>query len=137
MLHTRRFRNEWLPVLLLALGTSLAAAPASAQQTVWDTVPSMDVVRNRLSLTPDQESKLAAIFERRAAELQKLRGQLEQATSRAQKRTILRDAKHGANAFNAEVEGLLDASQRSEWRELRAQTREKVKERYEEKRDSQ
>jgi Skp family chaperone for outer membrane proteins len=121
----------------LALGTSLAAGPASAQQTVWDTVPSMDVVRNRLSLTPDQESKLAAIFERRAAELQKLRGQLEQASSRAQKRTILRDAKHGANAFNAEVEGLLDASQRSEWRELRAQTREKVKERYEEKRDSQ
>ncbi|HEX5163462.1 MAG TPA: hypothetical protein VFV88_17185 [Steroidobacteraceae bacterium] len=122
---------------MLALGTSLAAGPASAQQTVWDTVPSMDVVRNRLSLTPDQESKLAAIFERRAAELQKLRGQLEQASSRAQKRTILRDAKHGANAFNAEVEGLLDASQRSEWRELRAQTREKVKERYEEKRDSQ
>ena len=107
MLHTRRFRNEWLPVLLLALGTSLAAAPASAQQTVWDTVPSMDVVRNRLSLTPDQESKLAAIFERRAAELQKLRGQLEQATSRAQKRTILRDAKHASTIVSAKPMSVL------------------------------
>ena len=137
MLHTSRSRNRLLPVLGLVLGACLVAGPASAQQSVWDTVPSMDVVRNRLSLTPEQESKLAPIFERRAAELRKVREQLEQATSRAQKRTILQDAKHGAKAFNSEVESLLDASQKSEWRELRAQTREKVKERYEEKRDQQ
>ena len=124
-------------MLGLVLGGGLAAGLAMAQQSVWDTVPSMDVVRNRLSLTPEQESKLAPIFERRAAELRKVREQLEQATSRAQKRTILQDAKHGAKAFNSEVESLLDASQKSEWRELRAQTREKVKERYEEKRDQQ
>ena len=137
MLHTRRSRTRLLPVLGLALAACLAAGPASAQQSVWDTVPSMDVVRNRLSLTPEQESKLAPIFERRAAELRKVREQLEAATSRAQKRTILRDAKHGADAFNSDVESVLDATQKSEWRELRAQTREKVKERYEEKRDQQ
>jgi hypothetical protein len=66
-----------------------------------------------------------------------VREQLEQATSSAQKRAILQDAKHGAKTFNSDVEGVLDASQKSEWRELRAQTREKVKERYEEKRDQQ
>jgi hypothetical protein len=126
-----------LPVLGLVLGACLVAGPASAQQSVWDTVPSMDVVRNRLSLTPEQESKLTPIFERRAAELRTVREQLEQATSRAQKRTIMQDAKHGAKAFNSDVEAVLDASQKSEWRELRAQTREKVKERYEEKRDQQ
>jgi len=124
-------------VLGLVLGGGLAAGLAMAQQSVWDTVPSMDVVRNRLSLTPEQESKLAPIFERRAAELRQVREQLEQATSSAQKRAILQDAKHGAKTFNSDVEGALDASQKSEWRELRAQTREKVKERYEEKRDQQ
>ena len=137
MLQTRHSRTGWVPALGLVLGACLAAGPASAQQSVWDTVPSMDVVRNRLSLTPEQESKLAPIFERRAGELRTVREQLEQATSRAQKRNILRDAKHGADALNKEVEGVLDASQKSEWRELRAQTREKVKERYEEKRDQQ
>ena len=52
------------------------ALPAIAQN-VWDTVPSMDVVRNRLSLTDEQEAKLIPIFERRIAELQKVRDQFE------------------------------------------------------------
>src|SRR6188508_1367012 len=105
VLHTSRSRTRWLPVLGLVLGGGLAAGLAMAQQSVWDTVPSMDVVRNRLSLTPEQESKLAPIFERRAAELRQVREQLEQATSSAQKRAILQDAKHGAKTFNSDVEG--------------------------------
>src|SRR5688572_31915425 len=97
----------------------------------------MDVVRSRLSLTREQEARLVPIFERRVAELQKVREQLAQATSDQQKRTVMRDAKQGAVAFNSQVEGVLDASQKSEWQEMRAETREKVKERYEQQKDSQ
>jgi hypothetical protein len=126
VLHSRTF-------LLVAL---LAVTPAFAQD-VWDTVPSMDVVRNRLNLTPEQESKLVPIFENRVGELQQLRNQVANATSNQQKRNLMRDAKKGQKAFNSQVESVLDASQKSEWRELRAQTREKVKERYEQRQDSQ
>ena len=111
------------------------ALPATAQN-VWDTVPSMDVVRNRLRLTEVQEAKLVPIFERRIAELQTVRDQFAEATTEQQKRTVLRNAKSDQDAFNSQVEAVLDASQKSEWRELRAETREKVKERYEQKQDS-
>jgi hypothetical protein len=97
----------------------------------------MDVVRNRLSLTPEQEAKLRPIFEHRIGELQTLKDQLAESTSKQHKRGLIRDAKNGAKSFNSQVEDVLDASQKSEWRELRAQTREKVKERYEQKKDSQ
>ena len=136
MLQTTRIRSGFLLCLGLALGAGFAALPASAQN-VWDTVPSMDVVRSRLELTIEQEARLLPIFERRVAELQKVRDQLAQATSDQEKRTVLRDAKQGADAFNSQVEGVLDASQKSEWQEMRAETREKVKDRYEQNKESQ
>ena len=120
-------------LLMMAL---LAATPVVAQD-VWDNVPSMDVVRNRLNLTPEQEAKLVPIFEQRIGELQQLRDQVAQAGSKKQKRNLMQAAKKGQNSFNKQVESVLDASQKSEWRELRAQTREKVKERYEQRQDSQ
>ena len=129
MLHSRALTLRLIPLLCLVLGTLLA--PPAAAQDVWDTVPSMDVVRNRLSLTPEQEARLVPIFERRIGELQQLKDQLAKATSQQQKNSLLRGAKEGAAAFNTDVEAVLDASQKDEWRELRAQTREKVKERYE------
>jgi len=136
VLQTTRIRSGFLLCLGLALGAGFAALPASAQN-VWDTVPSMDVVRSRLELTIEQEARLLPIFERRVAELQKVRDQLAQATSDQEKRTVLRDAKQGADAFNSQVEGVLDASQKSEWQEMRAETREKVKDRYEQNKESQ
>jgi hypothetical protein len=134
--HARRPTPRIVLGLCLAFCSSLVTAPA-AEQTVWDTVPSMDVVRSRLSLTPEQEAQLTPIFERRIGELQQLREQLAQATTQQQKRAVMQDAKKGQDAFSKQVEALLDASQKSEWRELRAQTREKVQERYEQQKDSQ
>jgi Skp family chaperone for outer membrane proteins len=101
-----------------------------------DAVPSIDVVRSRLSLTPAQDARLTPIFQDRASQLSGLKSQLEQAASRQDRRGILREAKKQADEFNKQVESQLDVSQKQEWRELRAQTREKVKRRVEEKRDS-
>lgn len=115
---------------------ALLAAPALAQ-TLRDSVPSIDVVRNRLSLTPEQEAKLRPLFQKRAGDLQAARAKLEQAASRAEKDNVLRDAKSEAQVFNTEVEGVLNKEQKAEWRELRDETREKLQERYEQKRESQ
>jgi len=77
------------------------------------------------------------IFQQRQAELQQSQLLLQQATSRQQKRDVLRDAKKSGDAFNKQVESLLTPSQKNEWHEIRNSVREKVKERAEEKRSSQ
>ena len=108
------------------------AVPAFAQdQTLRDSVPSIDVVRNRLHLTPEQEAKLRPMFRQREQQLYDTRAKLESAASSTGKREVLKAAKADARTFNEQVEGVLDASQKAEWRELRDETREKVKERYE------
>jgi len=108
------------------------AVPAFAQdQTLRDSVPSIDVVRNRLHLTPEQEAKLRPMFQQREQQLYETRSKLEAAASSTGKREVLQAAKADARTFNEQVEGVLDASQKAEWRELRDETRDKVKERYE------
>ena len=136
MPHSTRVGPRLLIWLCLASWAALASSPAGAAD-IWDTVPSMDVVRNRLSLTPEQEARLTPIFEQRIGEVQSLRDQLAKATTKQQKRTLMRDAKKGSDDFSSQVEAVLDTSQKSEWRELRAQTREKVKERYQQNQESQ
>ena len=69
-------------------------------------------------------------------QLRASREKLENASSRAEWQALLREAQIQGNAFSAEVEKLLSMSQVSEWRELRSETREKIQERYEEKRDA-
>ena len=128
-------RTRLLSFICAAL-LALLAAPVPAQ-TLRDYVPSIDVVRSRLNLTPQQEATLTPLFQQRAVDLQETRARLEQASSRSEKRDVLRGAKSQAQAFNSQVEDVLNAEQKSEWREIRDATREKVKERYERKRESQ
>ena len=132
MLHARRFS---LAALAAGLVFSLSMVSLSTAAPP-DAVPSIDVVRNRLSLTPEQEEKLVPLFQERRAQLQELRSRVEQASSRQDKRSLLREGKQQADTFNSKVESLLDVRQKQEWHELRNETREKVKERIEAKRDS-
>jgi hypothetical protein len=116
---------------------ALLAAPGFAQnQTLRDSVPSMDAVRSRLHLTPEQETRLAPLFRERELQLQQTRQKFELATSKTEKRAVLKAAKGEAQAFNAQVESVLDSSQKGDWRELRDETREKVKERYQRKHET-
>jgi hypothetical protein len=131
MLARTRLLSFVCPALLALLAAAVSA------QTLRDYVPSIDVVRSRLNLTPQQEATLTPLFQQRAVDLQETRARLEQASSRSEKRDVLRGAESQAQAFNSQVENVLNAEQRSEWREIRDATREKVKERYERKRESQ
>jgi hypothetical protein len=131
-------RQPNLIVILAAMVwmAMMASWPADAASP-WDTMPALDTVRSRLNLTPEQDSKIVPLFERRLSELQQTRVKLEQAPGRQEKRSVLRDAKRQGDTFNTNVESLLNTEQKSEWREIRKETREKFKERAEEKRDSQ
>ena len=131
-------RQPNLIVILAAMVwiAMMASWPADAASP-WDTVPALDTVRSRLNLTPEQDSKIVPLFERRLSELQQTRVKLGQAPSRQEKRSVLRDAKRQGDMFNTDVEKLLNTQQKSEWRDIRKETREKFKERAEEKRESQ
>jgi hypothetical protein len=118
--------------LLCAL---LASMPAVAAPML-DTLPTMDSLRNRLELTPEQESKLAPLLEKRVSELRQTKTQLAQATSDQQKRDVMREAKKAGDDFSHQVESLLTPSQQHEWREIRSELREKAKEKAEEKREA-
>ena len=124
--------NRLTTAASLLLCTFLASMPAVAAPML-DTLPTMDSLRNRLELSPEQEAKLAPLLDKRVAELRQTQTRLEEATSDQQKRTVLREAKEAGNAFNHEVESLLTPSQQHEWREIRSELREKAKERAEEK----
>ena len=100
-------------------------------------MPSIDVVRTRLNLTPEQEATLRPLFQKRAADLQEARARFEQAASRTEKQDVLRAVKSDAQTFNTQVESVLNNEQKAEWREMRDETREKVKERYEQKQESE
>ena len=113
----------------------LAAAPVSAQ-TFRDSVPSIEAVRSRLNLTPEQEAKLRPLFLQRGADIQATRTKLETATTSTEKKSVLHAAKSDAQAFNSQVEAVLNAQQKHDWRDMRDEAREKVKERYEREQDT-
>ena len=116
----------------LLLCAILASKPATAAPML-DTLPTLNSLSNRLELTPEQEDKLAPLFDRRIAELRQTKERLERAASDQQKRDVLRAAKEAGNAFNSQVESALTPSQQHEWRQIRKELREQAKERAEEK----
>lgn len=130
--HSRR--RLLAPALAAALWIG-AAGSFQLSAAPLDAIPTIDVVRSKLELTPDQEAQLVPLFERRLGQLQDTRAKLEEAASEADKRTVLRDAKGMQTEFNAQVEKLLSPSQVAKWRELRTQTREKLKEQHQDKHD--
>ena len=130
-----RLSRIGIPAAVLVLCAALSG-PAVAE-SVLQSIPSLDSLVSRLELTPEQEAQLRPLFEKRQSELQQSQALLQQATSKQQKREVLHDAKKSGDAFNKQVEKLLNPSQKHEWREIRGSIREKVKERAEEKRSSQ
>jgi hypothetical protein len=86
----------------------------------------------QLELSPEQEARLRPIFQKRMYELQQSQMLLQRATTPQRKDEVLQEAKKAGDDFNVQVESVLTPSQKHEWREIRSQVREKVKERTEE-----
>jgi hypothetical protein len=135
VIYTRRSFTALTTAATLLLCAILASTPASALPLL-ESLPTLDSLKNRLELTPEQESKLAPMFDKRIAELRHSKELLEQATSGQQRSDVMREAKQAGDAFNTEVERLLTPSQQHEWREIVSELREQAKERIEEKLES-
>jgi hypothetical protein len=132
MSHASRFRIA-VVVLISLLGWVVVPAAALAQTSVGDVLPTIEGLRTQLDLSDAQATQLTPIFVQRQAELQQVQSRFQQAATSQDKSAVLRDAKQGADAFNTKVASFLTPSQKAKWLELRKETREKVKERYEQK----
>lgn len=121
-------RRSWaILTLVAALWLCGSQSPvALAQNAFLDSIPSLDVVRQRLELTDAQYTKLQPIFQQRLSELQILQGRMQQSASDQERKQVLRDVKRGADTFNSQVTRVLSTPQKSDWRKLRDEARAKV-----------
>ena len=99
-----------------------AESPAPAQMNIED-------LRARLALTPDQQAQMAPLVEERKAKMAGIRSKLSAATSRRDKRSVLQEAKVIQDDFNSKVEPVLTQEQQAEWKKIREESREQMKER--------
>ena len=118
-------RSPWA-IFTLVAALWLCGSQSLAQNAFLDSIPALDVVRQRLALTDAQYVKLQPIFQQRRAELQILQGRLQQSVSDQERKQVLRDVKRGANTFDSQVARVLSTPQKSDWRKLRDEAREKV-----------
>ena len=99
-------RRSWA-ILTLVAALWLCGSQSLAQNAFLDSIPALDVVRQRLALTDAQYVKLQPIFQQRLSELQILQGRMQQSASDQERKQVLRDVKRGADTFNSQVTRVL------------------------------
>jgi hypothetical protein len=109
----------------LSLLFVLSASPAVAQEQ--QPLPALEVMRERLKLSAEQELQIAPLLVRRKGELQETRTRMLNLDSNSEKRSMQKNAKQEQEVFNTQVEALLTPEQKPEWAKLRAEVREKLK----------
>jgi len=120
--------QAWSLTALLYVASPAIPAAAAAEEPAAQL--SIEDLKARLSLTPEQQEKIAPLAEERRAKLEGIRGKLSSAASRQDKRAVLQDAKAIQDDFASKVEPLLTAEQKTEWTRMRAEARSKMIERW-------
>lgn len=133
MSKTTRFKAT------LAIGSAVlllgASHAAFAQSTASDGARReavelrVEELKERLDLTPDQESRLAPIVDARNAKLRELRSNTGGDTSRRARLAALKEARKIQADFSAQIAPILTKEQQAEWAEIREEARAAAKER--------
>lgn len=94
----------------------------------------IEELKERLDLTPEQESRLAPIIDARNARLRELRSSAGGDTSRRARMAALKEARKIQADFSAQIAPILTREQQAEWEEIREEARAAAKERMRERR---
>jgi hypothetical protein len=94
----------------------------------------IEELKERLELTPEQETRLAPIIEARNAKLRELRSSAGGDTSRRARMAALKQARKIQADFSAQIAPILTKEQQAEWEEIREEARAAAKERMRERR---
>lgn len=130
-----RLATGILVAVMLGLSTGsaysqpMAADPESVQAAI-------EQAKARLKLTPEQEAQMRPLMEERAAKLKAIRDSHAGDDSRGAKRDMYRESRAVADDYQTKVREILTDEQEVEWEKMRAEARERLKERYREGRAS-
>lgn len=118
----------------LVVGGSIAGIAASQAPPIDPATvqAAIEEAKARLKLTPEQEAQLKPLIEERTARLKAIRDKHAGDDSRRARREMYREARPVAEDYQAKVRAILDDEQEAEWDRMRAEARERLKERYRE-----
>jgi hypothetical protein len=124
----------WISTMLVIGTTSVYAQGADATSTADGSRMTLEEMRSRLGLTPEQEAQISPLVADRNAKLKALRESADPNGSRREKLGMLKQARGIQQDFVKQVEPLLSKAQKKEWAALRDEMKETAKERLREKR---
>ena len=120
-------------ILLLLLLPSMPIGAAQSESATPDAARLQAVIaeaKARLKLTPEQEAKLRPLVEERTAKLKAIRDKHAGDDSRRARRAMYREARPVLDDYQEKVREILTPEQEAEWKKMRAEARERLKERY-------
>ena len=94
---------------------------------------SVDELKARLNLTPEQQAKIQPYADTRKAKFQEAHSKMSSATSKHDKRAAMKEAKQAQDEFVRNVEPILTAEQQAEWKKMRAEAHDKMKQAWHER----
>ena len=113
----------------LVLGAALTFISAHAASPTGSSEMTMEQLTTRLNLTPEQQTKIAPYVETRRTKMQDVHSKLSANATRKDKRAAMQEAKQAQDEFVKNVEPVLTTEQQAEWKKLRDEAREQMKER--------
>ncbi len=119
--------------LLFTLMLAMSGGAAAAQVTAPDPAAVQAAIaeaKARLKLTPAQEAQLKPLVEERTEKLKAIRDKHAGDKSRRAKRDMYREARPVLDDYQDKVRAILTDEQEAEWEKMRAEARERLKERY-------
>ena len=123
-------RYSLMGALAMSLGCALLQPSAAADSPAPAAQMSIDDLKARLALTPEQQEKIAPLAEERRSKMEAIRSKLASATSRRDKREVMQEAKGIQEDFTSKVEPLLTPAQQTEWKKIREEMRAQMMERW-------
>jgi hypothetical protein len=111
----------------LTLSAPVAAEPTDEQKQ--EVARRVEELKTRLKLTPEQEEKLGPLVKEEVQKLKAIREKHQGASTRSEKRQMLQEMRPVQQHFRAEVEKILTPEQMAEWKKIRDERKEEMKER--------
>ena len=116
-------------VMACGLILSAAVAAEATDEQKQEMSQRVENLKARLKLTPEQEEKLGPLVKEEAQKLKAIREKHKGDTSRAGKKQMMQEAKPVRDHFNQEVEKILTPEQMAEWKKIKEEKKEELKER--------
>ena len=124
-----QYRYSIVATMAMSLGGAMLPPVAAAEVPARAAQVNIDELRARLALTPEQQAQIAPLAEDRRTKMEGIRTRLASASSRQDKRSVLKDAKAIQDDFAGKVEPLLTPAQQAEWKKMREEMRAQMKQR--------